>query len=159
MPIKNEAMLITYSDSMGKNIKETHEVLKNYIGDAIGGVHLLPFFPSTGDRGFAPYRYDVVDSAFGNWDDVEALGEDYYLMFDFMINHISKKSEMYQDFKKKHDDSKYNDFFIRWEKFWEKADVLPDSILTQSTAQAAGVLSFLRERGIHRAGLQGRGRA
>ena len=121
MPIKNEAMLITYSDSMGKNIKETHEVLKNYIGDAIGGVHLLPFFPSTGDRGFAPYRYDVVDSAFGNWDDVEALGEDYYLMFDFMINHISKKSEMYQDFKKKHDDSKYNDFFIRWEKFWEKA--------------------------------------
>lgn len=34
------------------------------------------------------------------------------------------------------------------EKFWEKADVLPDSILTQSTAQAAGVLSFLRERGI-----------
>ena len=88
MPIKNEAMLITYSDSMGKNIKETHEVLKNYIGDAIGGVHLLPFFPSTGDRGFAPYRYDVVDSAFGNWDDVEALGEDYYLMFDFMINHL-----------------------------------------------------------------------
>ena len=113
MPIQNKAMLITYSDSMAKNIKETHEVLKEYIGDAIGGVHLLPFFPSTGDRGFAPYRYDVVDSAFGNWDDVEALGEDYYLMFDFMINHISRKSEMYQDFKKNHDDSKYSDFFIR----------------------------------------------
>ena len=43
MPIQNKAMLITYSDSMAKNIKETHEVLKNYIGDAIGGVHLLPF--------------------------------------------------------------------------------------------------------------------
>lgn len=50
MPIQNKAMLITYSDSMAKNIKETHEVLKEYIGDAIGGVHLLPFFPSTGDR-------------------------------------------------------------------------------------------------------------
>ena len=56
MPIQNKAMLITYSDSMAKNIKETHEVLKEYIGDAIGGVHLLPFFPSTGDRGFATYR-------------------------------------------------------------------------------------------------------
>ncbi len=55
MPIQNKAMLITYSDSMGKNIKETHEVLNKYIGDAIGGVHLLPFFPSTGDRGFAPF--------------------------------------------------------------------------------------------------------
>ena len=121
MPIQNKAMLITYSDSLGKNIKETHEVLKTYIKDAIGGVHLLPFFPSTGDRGFAPYSYDVVDPAFGDWDDVEALGEDYYLMFDFMINHISKKSEMYQDFKAKHDDSKYADFFIRWEKFWKQA--------------------------------------
>ncbi|MCT2872370.1 sucrose phosphorylase [Limosilactobacillus fermentum] len=121
MPIKNKAMLITYSDSLAKNIKETHEVLNEYIGSAIGGVHLLPFFPSTGDRGFAPYDYTVVDPAFGNWADVEALGEEYYLMFDFMINHISKKSVMYQDFKKNHDDSKYNDFFIRWEKFWAAA--------------------------------------
>ena len=47
MPIKNKAMLITYSDSLAKNIKETHEVLNEYIGDAIGGVHLLPFFPVT----------------------------------------------------------------------------------------------------------------
>ncbi len=67
MPIQNKTMLITYSDSMGKNIKETHEVLNNYIGKAIGGVHLLPFFPSTGDRGFAPYDYTVVDPAFGDW--------------------------------------------------------------------------------------------
>ena len=29
MPIKNEAMLITYSDSMGKKSKVTNEVLKN----------------------------------------------------------------------------------------------------------------------------------
>ena len=121
MPIKNKAMLITYSDSMGKNIKEVHEVLKDYVGDAIGGVHLLPFFPSAGDRGFAPSDYTTVDPAFGNWDDVEALGEEYYLMFDFMINHISTQSEMYQDFKQKHDDSKYKDFFIRWEKFWAEA--------------------------------------
>ncbi|WP_283679613.1 sucrose phosphorylase [Lentilactobacillus sp. Marseille-Q4993] len=121
MPIKNKAMLITYSDSMGKNIKELHQVLKENVGDAIGGVHLLPFFPSAGDRGFAPSDYTTVDSAFGDWNDVEALGEDYYMMFDFMINHISRDSVMYQDFKKNHDDSKYNDFFIRWEKFWEAA--------------------------------------
>lgn len=44
MPVKNKAMLITYSDSMGKNIKELQYILDKYIGDAIGGVHLLPFF-------------------------------------------------------------------------------------------------------------------
>ncbi len=60
MPVQNKAMLITYSDSMGKNIKELQEILGKYIGDAIGGVHLLPFFPSTGDRGFAPSDYTRV---------------------------------------------------------------------------------------------------
>lgn len=34
------------------------------------------------------------------------------------------------------------------EKLWEGPDPNPDSILTQSGAQAAGVLDFLRERGI-----------
>lgn len=121
MEIQNKAMIITYADSLGKNLKDVRKVLKEDIGDAIGGVHLLPFFPSTGDRGFAPSDYTRVDSAFGDWSDVEALGEEYYLMFDFMINHISRESVMYQDFKKNHDESKYKDFFIRWEKFWAKA--------------------------------------
>lgn len=120
MPVQNKAMLITYADSLGKNIKELQDVLQTDIGPAIGGVHLLPFFPSTGDRGFAPSDYTKVNSAFGDWHDIEALGDKYYLMFDFMINHISRESVMYQDFKDKKDDSKYNDFFIRWEKFWPK---------------------------------------
>ena len=75
MAITNKTMLITYSDSLGKNLKELDENLTKYFGDAIGGVHLLPFFPSTGDRGFAPVDYDEVDPGFGDWDDVKRLGE------------------------------------------------------------------------------------
>lgn len=56
-------------------------------------------FPSTGDRGFAPVDYDEVDSAFGDWEDVKRLGERYYLMFDFMINHISRQSKYYKDYQ------------------------------------------------------------
>ena len=118
MAITNKTMLITYSDSLGKNLKELDEILTTYFGDAIGGVHLLPFFPSTGDRGFAPVDYDEVDPAFGDWDDVKRLGEKYYLMFDFMINHISRQSKYYKDFQEKKDDSAYADLFLRWEKFW-----------------------------------------
>lgn len=118
MAITNKTMLITYSDSLGKNLKELDENLTKYFGDAIGGVHLLPFFPSTGDRGFAPVDYDEVDSAFGDWDDVKRLGDKYYLMFDFMINHISRQSKYYKDFQEKKDDSAYADLFLRWEKFW-----------------------------------------
>ncbi|EAD4925864.1 TPA: sucrose phosphorylase, partial [Listeria monocytogenes] len=54
MQIKNKAMLITYSDSLGKNMEELSKVMETYFEDAVGGIHLLPFFPSTGDRGFAP---------------------------------------------------------------------------------------------------------
>lgn len=98
MKIKNQAMLITYSDSLGKNLKDLKKVLEGPLKDVVGGIHILPFFPSSGDRGFAPMDYTKVDPAFGDWSDIEALSKDYYLMFDFMINHISAKSPYFLDF-------------------------------------------------------------
>ncbi|MBC2375974.1 sucrose phosphorylase [Listeria welshimeri] len=118
MQIKNKAMLITYSDSLGRNMEELYQVMETYFEDVVGGIHLLPFFPSTGDRGFAPTDYTIVDSKLGSWEMVEKLGEKYYLMFDFMINHISRKSHFFQDFKKAHDSSKYRDMFIRVNEFF-----------------------------------------
>lgn len=44
MKLENKVMLITYADSMGKNLKELHTVLNTYYRDAVGGVHILPFF-------------------------------------------------------------------------------------------------------------------
>ncbi len=118
MNLQNKIMLITYADSMGKNLKELHEVLNKHYREAVGGVHILPFFPSSADRGFAPMRYDKVDEAFGNFSDIESIGKDYYLMFDFMVNHISASSEYFQDFLQKKESSEYKDFFIRYSKFW-----------------------------------------
>ena len=43
MPIQNKTMLITYSDSLGNNLKDLYTNLEEHFGDAIGGVHLLPF--------------------------------------------------------------------------------------------------------------------
>ena len=120
MPITNKVMLITYPDSLGKNIEELRDVLNNDLKGAVGGIHLLPFFPSTGDRGFAPTDYTNVDPKFGDWSDVEKLGQEYYLMFDFMINHISRHSKYYEDFQQKKDKSKYADLFLSWDKFWPK---------------------------------------
>jgi sucrose phosphorylase len=66
--------------------------------------------------------YDKVDPAFGTFADVEALGKDYYLMFDFMVNHISASSEYFQDFLQKKEDSEYKDFFIRYRDFWKDGE-------------------------------------
>ena len=128
MSVKNEVMLITYADSMGSNLKDLKEVLDKHFKNAVGGVHILPFFPSSADRGFAPLTYKEVDSKFGDWSDVEALKENYYLMFDFMVNHISKQSEYFNDFKQHKDASKYSDFFIRYKDFWENAEPTEEEV-------------------------------
>ena len=132
MNIQNTCMLITYADSLGKNLTELKEVLDTHLDGAVGGVHILPFFPSSADRGFAPMRYDVVDSAFGTWDDVKALGEKRYLMFDFMINHISRQSPYFQDFLAHKDESEFADFFIRYKDFWEKEGGFPGNEMSRT---------------------------
>jgi len=67
-------------------------------------------------------NYHVVDSTFGTWKQVEELAEEYYLMADYMINHISAQSEYYKDFLAKKDESEYHDLFIRYKDFWENGE-------------------------------------
>jgi sucrose phosphorylase len=126
--IENKVMLITYSDSMGNNLQDLNMVLDKHFAKAIGGVHVLPFFPSSGDRGFAPVDYHKVDEAFGDWSDIEKLADKYYLMFDYMINHISAQSEYYKDFLQKKDESKYRDLFIRYKDFWDNGEPTEEEV-------------------------------
>ncbi|MDD3810286.1 MAG: sucrose phosphorylase [Erysipelotrichaceae bacterium] len=126
--MKNQIMLITYGDSLGKNLNEMEEVLEKHYKDAIGNVHVLPFFPSSADRGFAPMRYDMVDEKFGNFSDLERIGKKYGLMYDFMVNHISAHSPYYLDFKKNKDNSQYKDLFIRYKEFWENGEPTPEQV-------------------------------
>ncbi|BCG61532.1 sucrose phosphorylase [Paenibacillus sp. URB8-2] len=118
MTIKNEIMLITYADSLGKNLQETAELLSRHFNGIVGGVHILPFYPSSADRGFAPLTYEEVDPEFGTWDDVAKIESGFYLMYDFMINHISRSSAYFKDFQQNKDASPYRDLFIRYKDFW-----------------------------------------
>lgn len=120
MKFENKVMLITYPDSLGKNLKELKIIMDKYYSSAIGGIHLLPFFPSSADRGFSPLTYGKVDAHFGNWEDIQILSKNYYLMFDMMVNHISKFSAEFQDFSNKGANSQYSQMFIDWDKFWPK---------------------------------------
>ncbi len=122
MEMENKIMLITYADSLGKNLNEMRDILQSHFKECIGGVHILPFFPSSADRGFAPLTYDKVDEKFGTWDDMKNLSKDFYLMYDFMINHISKSSEFFKDFEINKDKSPYADFFIRYKDFWPSGE-------------------------------------
>ena len=120
MSIKNKIILITYPDSFGKNLKELNHILNTYFKDYINGVHILPFYPSSGDRGFAPITYLKVDEKFGSWQDIDKIKKNFDLAFDFMINHISKKSKYFNDFLEKKENSIYSDMFINYTNFWPK---------------------------------------
>lgn len=128
MELTNQVMLITYADSLGKDLKELKALLDGPLRGAVGGVHILPFFPSSADRGFAPMTYREVDPEFGGWADVEALGRDHPLMFDYMINHISRQSEYCKDFLRQKDASPYKDLFLRYKDFWPGGEPTQEQI-------------------------------
>lgn len=73
--MKNGVMLITYPDSLGRNLSDLEQVVSKYFSKAVTGIHILPFFPSSGDRGFAPMTYRQIDSSFGDWADMKKLAE------------------------------------------------------------------------------------
>lgn len=128
MQLENKIMLITYADSLGGSLQALRRTLGRHYREAVGGVHILPFFPSSADRGFAPIRYDAVDPAFGSFADIDALGQEYYLMFDFMLNHLSAHSPQYLDFLAKKDASACRDFFIRYRDFWPDGEPTPAQV-------------------------------
>ena len=56
--------LLTYPDSLGGDLRTLAGLLEGPLAGLFRGVHILPPFPSSGDRGFAPVTYDRDRSAF-----------------------------------------------------------------------------------------------
>jgi sucrose phosphorylase len=119
MTVKNKVQLITYPDSLGGDLKRLSQVLDQYFPNTFeGGIHILPPFPSSGDRGFAPLTYMEIEPKFGSWADVRNVGEKSPVLLDLIINHISSKSSYFQDYLRKGCDSAFADLFIPIEKYW-----------------------------------------
>jgi sucrose phosphorylase len=124
MFIKNKVQLITYPDSLGGNLKALNYNLNKYFLDIFkGGIHILPPFPSSGDRGFAPLTYLEIDKRFGSWQDIKEISKNFNVLLDLMVNHISKESEYFKDFLKKGTQSSFADLFITLDKIWPNSKV------------------------------------
>ncbi|MHC1778362.1 MAG: sucrose phosphorylase [Lentimicrobium sp.] len=129
MAVKNQVQLITYPDSMGGDLKALNLVLKTYFSDIFkGGIHILPPFPSSGDRGFAPLTYLEIDPVFGTWEDIRAIGENFDVLVDLMVNHLSKQSVYFQDFLKYGRNSACADLFITTDKLWPDGQPVQEDI-------------------------------
>ncbi|MFD1673810.1 sucrose phosphorylase [Alicyclobacillus fodiniaquatilis] len=129
MGVSNQVQLITYPDSLGGNLKTLNALMLKYFSDLFkGGVHILPPFPSSGDRGFAPLTYFEIEPTFGTWDDISDLGEKFAVVVDMMVNHISRKSVYFTDFLKQGRKSQYADLFLTLDKFWEGGNPVQEDV-------------------------------
>jgi len=99
---KEDVILITYGDSLKKEGINPLQVLsdfsKRYLKDSVSIIHILPFFPFSSDDGFSVIDFFKVNPELGNWEDIEELGQDFDLMFDFVLNHISAQSPWFKKY-------------------------------------------------------------
>jgi len=129
---RDKVQLIAYADRLGGTIPALREILDGPLAGVFAGVHLLPFFtPFDGaDAGFDPVDHAAVDPRLGSWEDVRALGRDYVLMVDLIVNHVSADSAQFRDVVRRGDASPHAGMFLTM------ADVYPDGA---DEAELAGI--------------------
>ena len=148
--IEPRPQLLTYPDSMGGDLQALGALVDGPLSGLFRGIHILPPFPSSGDRGFAPLTHERIDPRFGAWGDIERLAERHEVVLDLVVNHLSRESDEFQDFRRQGRDSSSADLFITLDKVWHdgqprEADVSriflrkPDSPFTTVTVEATGL--------------------
>jgi sucrose phosphorylase len=119
--VKSAPMLNVYPDSIGGTLGDIVKFLqKSELNEVFQSLYVLPsIFNTDLDRGFSIIDYEL-NELYTSPDDLKKLGKTgISLKFDFVLNHLSVLSKQFQDILKNGESSKYADFFINWNKFWE----------------------------------------
>jgi sucrose phosphorylase len=98
-----DCVLITYGNSIvdGNNppLVLLNDFLHRHLDRVIPGVHILPFFPYTSDDGFAVVDYYRVNSVLGDWAHITRIADDFRLMGDLVLNHVSSSHQWMVEFR------------------------------------------------------------
>ncbi len=109
-----DTLVITYANSLvdgnHKPLDLLRDFLTHYLQGVISGVHILPFFPFTSDDGFAVVDYRAVNPQVGDWPDINRIAEEFKLMSDLVLNHVSSFSKWFHDYLQGHEP--YDKFFF-----------------------------------------------
>ena len=123
---QNTIVMITYADTIeDKNslpINSINEFLKTYCADTFEIVHILPFFPSSSDKGFSVKDYYSVYHQFGQWNDISKISKDFGVMADVVINHGSSESLWFKNFIK--GKGKGSDYFLNFDEPFDTSKVV-----------------------------------
>lgn len=114
---EQDVVLIAYGDMISRKGEKPLSTLKSFcdrrLKDAVNGIHILPFSPSSSDGGFSVIDYREVEPSMGTWLEVERIGRDYKLMVDLVLNHCSRESDWFKNYVR--GIAPYNRYFIEEE--------------------------------------------
>ncbi len=99
-----DVFVITYGDSINHPSKyplqALHEFMDEHFRGLISNIHILPFFPFSSDDGFSVIDYRKVREDLGDWKHITSMSENYGVMADLVINHVSSESDYFKNFLK-----------------------------------------------------------
>lgn len=99
---EQDIALITYGDSLVDDQREPlavlQQFLKEHLTNLISIVHILPFHPFSSDDGFSVIDYETVNAKLGNWTHIHRIADNFVLMSDFVLNHMSAQSIWFRSF-------------------------------------------------------------
>ena len=111
---ERDSIVIAYGNSIVDGVHKPLDILYDFLSEhllgTVNGVHILPFFPFTSDDGFALTDYETVNSALGDWSDINRIAGRFKLMSDLVLNHVSSQSAWFNDYRQGHEP--YKNYFV-----------------------------------------------
>ena len=100
---QRDALLITYGNTLKDGVHKPLDLLYDFLlgnlKGVINGVHILPFFPFTSDDGFAVSDFRAVNPQLGDWPDINRIADEFKLMSDLVLNHVSSQGRWFNDYR------------------------------------------------------------
>lgn len=102
---EEDVILITYGDHVQSTKVNPLQALSEFLHESdlmsvLSCVHILPFFPYSSDDGFSVIDYKQVNPELGSWSNIQNLADNFDLMFDLVLNHISQHSAWFKNYLK-----------------------------------------------------------
>lgn len=123
---EKDVVLITYGDQVFKKgkpkLQTLNKLLLEQLKEEISIVHILPFYPFCSDDGFSVIDYYEVDTNLGEWKDVEAISENFKLLFDAVINHSSQHCKWFKKYL--NNEKEYKNYYVEMDDSLAYPDVV-----------------------------------
>jgi sucrose phosphorylase len=105
-----------------KALAALNQFAQTHINNVFSGLHLTPVHPASNNNAFSIKDHRTVDPNLGTWEEISALGNQFQLTMDAVVNHVSGEHPWFDRYLK--GDSDYMDYFLEMPKDFDLSKVI-----------------------------------